>query len=92
MQGTHLVLAKEGMPMASPVHVLIPVQDESDRPPQQPGWHCSCSIAEDAAGLLATEPASDALHMAHHLVLRDAQHMCNCGLVLGGCLQQHRMS
>ena len=29
--------------------------------------------------------------MAHHLVLRDAQHMCNCGLVLGRCLQQHRM-
>lgn len=72
--------------MAGPVHVLIPIQDQAHRPPQQVGWHCSGSIGEDTAGLLASETTTNALHVADHLVLRNAQHMGNSGLMLGWCL------
>jgi hypothetical protein len=32
------------------LHVLIPVQDSLDWPPQVVRWHCCCTMNEDAAG------------------------------------------
>lgn len=71
------------MPVASVVHVLVPVQDEPHRPAQQVGRHSCCRIPRHAARLLASKAASNALHVADHLVLGDAQHVCHCLLVLG---------
>ena len=77
-----LVRAQEGMPMASVVHVLVSVQDESHRAAQYVGRHSGGSIPGHAAGLLASKAAPNALDMAHHLVLRNAQHVCNGLLML----------
>lgn len=79
---TDLVLAKEGVSVPCPVHVLVPVQDQPDGPAQQPSRHSCSSIAEDAAGLLASKAPSNALHVAHHLVLGNAQDVGNRALVL----------
>ncbi len=83
----HLVLAQEGVAVAGHVHVLIPVQNEAHRPPQDVGRHSCCSIWEHTARLFTTKASSDTLHMADHLVVRDAQHVCNGLLMLGWCLQ-----
>ena len=83
----HLVLAQEGVAVAGHVHVLIPVQNQAHRLPQDVGRHSSCSVWEDTARLFTTKASSDTLHMADHLVVRNAQHVRNGLLMLGWCLQ-----
>lgn len=83
----HLVLAQEGVAVAGHVHVLIPVQNKAHRPAQDVGRHSCCSVWEHTAGLFTTKASSNTLHVADHLVVRDAQHVCNGLLMLGWCLQ-----
>ena len=77
-----LVGAQEGVPMSSIVHVFIPVEDQAHGAAQYIRGHSSRSIPGHAAGLLASKSSPDALDMAHHLVLGDAQDMCNGLLML----------
>ena len=77
-----LVGAQEGVSMTGVVHVFIPVQDQAHGAAQYIRGHRGRSIPGDAAGLLASEASPNALDMAHHLVLRDAQDMCNGLLML----------
>lgn len=81
-----LVGAQKGVPVASVVHVLISVQDESHRAAQYVGSHSSCSIVKHTARLLASKASSNAFDMAHHLVLRNTQNMGNGLLMLGRSL------
>lgn len=69
------------------VHVLVPVQDEAHRAAQNVGRHCSRSIPGHTAGLLAPKSTPNALHMAHYLVLGDAQNVRNGLLMLCRRLQ-----
>ena len=82
----HLVLAQEGVAVAGHVHVLISVQNQAHRPAQDVGRHSCCSVWEHTAGLFTTKASSDTLHVADHLVVRDAQHVCNGLLMLSWCL------
>ncbi len=83
----HLVLAQEGVAVAGHVHVLIPVQNQAHRAAQVVSRHSCCSIREHTAGLFTTKASSDTLDVADHLVVRNAQHVCNGLLMLGWCLQ-----
>ena len=84
--GADLVGAQKGVPVASVVHVLVSVQDESHRAAQYVGGHSSCSVMKNTARFLASKASSNALNMAHHLVLRDAQNMGDGLLMLGRSL------
>ena len=83
----HLVLAQEGVAVAGHVHVLIPVQNKAHGAAQDVSRHSCCSVWEDTARLFTTKASSDTLHVADHLVVRDAQHVCNGLLMLRWRLQ-----
>lgn len=77
-----LVSAQEGVPMSGVMHVLISVQDHAYGAAQNVCRHGGRSIPRHAAGLLASKPSSNTLDMAHHLVMWNAQNMCNGLLML----------
>ncbi len=83
----HLIPAQEGMPVPRKLHVLVAVQAQAHSLARVPcGYGCT-GVEVGAAGLLASKAAAQALHMADHLVVGQAQHVGHCLLVLGGGLQ-----